>query len=163
MPLNPLSLPCRAHGRGRRHLARRAPRGCRPAQQPRPPPAAAPRAPTPTPPRSRLQAFHQRTHTPAPQVKQKWGLSMDAAFRATSNARNEAMFREASIFAAHLRQVEKDLTSWERGIECECPAAGSEGGRSAVPALAGPHSRARERAQRRSTRGGTGQLHAGAG
>lgn len=36
---------------------------------------------------------------------------------ATSNARNEAMFREASTFAAHLRQVEKDLTAWERDIE----------------------------------------------
>lgn len=50
-------------------------------------------------------------------VKQKWGLSMERNFRATSNSRNEAMFREASTFAAHLRQVEKDLTSWERDIE----------------------------------------------
>ena len=44
---------------------------------------------------------------------------MDATFRATSNARNEAMFREASTLAAHLRQVEKDLTAWERDIEGE--------------------------------------------
>lgn len=29
------------------------------------------------------------------------------------------MFREASVFAAHLRQVDKDLTAWERDIECE--------------------------------------------
>jgi hypothetical protein len=29
------------------------------------------------------------------------------------------MFKEASMFAAHLRQVEKDLTAWERDIECE--------------------------------------------
>ncbi|KIZ05410.1 hypothetical protein MNEG_2545 [Monoraphidium neglectum] len=50
-------------------------------------------------------------------VKQKWGLSLERNFRATSNSRNEAMFREASMFAAHLRQVEKDLTSWERDIE----------------------------------------------
>jgi hypothetical protein len=53
-------------------------------------------------------------------VKQKWGLSLgQQAFRPTSNARNEAMFREASTFAAHLRTVEKDLTAWERDIECE--------------------------------------------
>ncbi|KAI8464016.1 MAG: hypothetical protein J3K34DRAFT_441919 [Monoraphidium minutum] len=50
-------------------------------------------------------------------VKQKWGLSMEKNFRATSNSRNEAMFKEASMFAAHLRQVEKDLTAWERDIE----------------------------------------------
>jgi hypothetical protein len=42
---------------------------------------------------------------------------MEKNFRATSNSRNEAMFREASMFAAHLRQVEKDLTAWERDIE----------------------------------------------
>jgi hypothetical protein len=51
-------------------------------------------------------------------VKQKWGFSLDANFRATSNARNEAMFREASTFAGHLRQVDKDLTAWARDIEC---------------------------------------------
>lgn len=35
------------------------------------------------------------------------------------------MFREASMFAAHLRQVEKDLTAWERDIDCEhSPPAG---------------------------------------
>ncbi|KIZ01499.1 hypothetical protein MNEG_6464 [Monoraphidium neglectum] len=50
-------------------------------------------------------------------VKQKWGLSLEKNFRATSNSRNEAMFKEASMFAAHLRQVEKDLTAWERDIE----------------------------------------------
>ncbi|GBF94371.1 TBC1 domain family member 2A [Raphidocelis subcapitata] len=50
-------------------------------------------------------------------VKQKWGLTMEKNFRATSNSRNEAMFKEASMFAAHLRQVEKDLTAWERDIE----------------------------------------------
>ena len=49
---------------------------------------------------------------------------MERNFRATSNSRNEAMFREASVFAAHLRQVEKDLTAWERDIECEPPAGG---------------------------------------
>lgn len=27
------------------------------------------------------------------------------------------MFREASMFAAHLRQVEKDLSTWEKDIE----------------------------------------------
>lgn len=65
-----------------------------------------------------LQPFctHSLNHQ---QVKQKWGFSLDANFRATSNARNEAMFREASTFAGHLRQVDKDLTAWARDIECE--------------------------------------------
>jgi hypothetical protein len=40
--------------------------------------------------------------------------------QATSNARNEAMFREATTFAAHLRTVEKELSQWQRDIECEC-------------------------------------------
>jgi hypothetical protein len=50
-------------------------------------------------------------------VKQKWGLSLEKNFRATSNSRNEAMFKEASTFATHLRTVEKDLTTLERDIE----------------------------------------------
>jgi hypothetical protein len=51
------------------------------------------------------------------QAKQKWGLSVEKNFKATSNARNEAMFREATMFAAHLRTVEKDLGGWQRDIE----------------------------------------------
>lgn len=35
----------------------------------------------------------------------------------TSNARNEAMFREATIFAGHLGVVEKELTQWQRDID----------------------------------------------
>lgn len=35
----------------------------------------------------------------------------------TSNARNEAMFREATIFAGHLQVVEKELTQWQRDID----------------------------------------------
>ena len=54
---------------------------------------------------------------------------MERNFRATSNSRNEAMFREASVFAAHLRQVEKDLTAWERDIECACGGRCYSGGR----------------------------------
>jgi hypothetical protein len=37
----------------------------------------------------------------------------------TSNARNEAMFKEATVFAQHLRVVEKELNQWQRDIECE--------------------------------------------
>jgi hypothetical protein len=36
----------------------------------------------------------------------------------TSNARNEAMFKEATVFAQHLRIVEKELNQWQRDIEC---------------------------------------------
>jgi hypothetical protein len=36
----------------------------------------------------------------------------------TSNARNEAMFKEATVFAQHLRVVEKELNQWQRDIEC---------------------------------------------
>jgi hypothetical protein len=54
------------------------------------------------------------------QCKQKWGLSLEKNFKATSNSRNEAMFREASTFAGHLRQVEKDLTAWQRDLEGAC-------------------------------------------
>lgn len=35
----------------------------------------------------------------------------------TSNTRNEAMFREATIFAHQLQVVEKDLVDWQRGID----------------------------------------------
>lgn len=54
------------------------------------------------------------------QAKQKWGLSLEKNFKATSNSRNEAMFREATTFAGHLRQVEKDLTAWQRDLEGAC-------------------------------------------
>lgn len=50
-------------------------------------------------------------------AKQKWGMSMEKNFRTTSNARNEAMFKEATVFAQHLRIVEKELNQWQRDIE----------------------------------------------
>jgi len=50
-------------------------------------------------------------------AKQKWGLSLEKHFKVTSNARNEAMFREATIFAGHLQVVEKELTQWQRDID----------------------------------------------
>lgn len=50
-------------------------------------------------------------------AKQKWGMSLEKHFKVTSNARNEAMFREASIFAGHLGVVEKELTQWQRDID----------------------------------------------
>lgn len=50
-------------------------------------------------------------------AKQKWGLSLEKNFKATSNARNEAMFREATKFAGYLRIVEKDLQTWQREVE----------------------------------------------
>eukprot|EP00879_Flechtneria_rotunda_P003541 GHRR01003775.1.p1 GENE.GHRR01003775.1~~GHRR01003775.1.p1 ORF type:complete len:313 (+),score=114.22 GHRR01003775.1:394-1332(+) len=51
------------------------------------------------------------------QAKQKWHLSLEKNFRATSNARNEAMWHEATTFANHLRVVEKELAQWQRDIE----------------------------------------------
>lgn len=51
------------------------------------------------------------------QARQKWGLTLEKNFKATSNARNEAMFIEASKFSSHLRQFEKDLRGWETSIE----------------------------------------------
>eukprot|EP00882_Tetradesmus_deserticola_P033821 GHRQ01038670.1.p1 GENE.GHRQ01038670.1~~GHRQ01038670.1.p1 ORF type:complete len:241 (+),score=72.66 GHRQ01038670.1:169-891(+) len=50
-------------------------------------------------------------------AKQKWGMSMEKNFRATSNSRNDAMFKEATGFAQHLRTVEKELNQWQRDIE----------------------------------------------
>ncbi|KAF6254017.1 hypothetical protein COO60DRAFT_360665 [Scenedesmus sp. NREL 46B-D3] len=50
-------------------------------------------------------------------AKQKWGMSMEKNFRTTSNARNDAMFKEATVFAQHLRIVEKELNQWQRDIE----------------------------------------------
>jgi hypothetical protein len=44
---------------------------------------------------------------------------MEKNFKVTTNSRNEAMFKEASIFAGHLRVVEKELTQWQRDIESE--------------------------------------------
>ena len=37
----------------------------------------------------------------------------------TSNARNEAMFREASEFSAHIRTLERDLQAMEKQVAGE--------------------------------------------
>lgn len=50
-------------------------------------------------------------------ARQKWGMSVEKNFKPTSNSRNEAMFKEATKFANHLRQVETDLKTWQREIE----------------------------------------------
>ncbi|KAF6251551.1 hypothetical protein COO60DRAFT_607628 [Scenedesmus sp. NREL 46B-D3] len=50
-------------------------------------------------------------------AKQKWGMSMEKNFKVTSNTRNKAMFREATVFAGHLQIVEKELTQWQRSID----------------------------------------------
>lgn len=55
---------------------------------------------------------------------QKWKLSTDRKFKPTSNARNEAMFKEASKFASHLRTVEKDLLKMHKEVEgAQCAKA----------------------------------------
>ena len=43
-----------------------------------------------------------------------FGSVPDDHFQATSNARNEAMFKEAADFSLHLRTMEKDLRAMER-------------------------------------------------
>ena len=45
------------------------------------------------------------------QSKQKWNITTEKAFVSTSNARNEAMLREAGDFANHLKRCEKDIRS----------------------------------------------------
>ncbi|GFR46221.1 hypothetical protein Agub_g7764 [Astrephomene gubernaculifera] len=48
-------------------------------------------------------------------VRQKVGA--DRTFKATSNARNEAMFKEATEFCSHLRLLERDLRSMHKEID----------------------------------------------
>lgn len=48
-------------------------------------------------------------------MRQKVGT--DKAFVATSNARNEAMFKEATDFCNHLRLLERDLRSMHKEID----------------------------------------------
>ncbi|KAG2451877.1 hypothetical protein HYH02_003652 [Chlamydomonas schloesseri] len=50
-------------------------------------------------------------------VRQKVGT--DKTFVATSNARNEAMFKEATDFCAHLRTLERDLRSMHKEIDAK--------------------------------------------
>ena len=54
-----------------------------------------------------------------PQVRQKVGITTDKTFKATGNRRNEAMFREASDFAIHLRAMERDLRVMAKQVNCE--------------------------------------------
>eukprot|EP00798_Chlamydomonas_sp_ICE-L_P030029 gene30029-17923_t len=51
-------------------------------------------------------------------VRQKVGMNgADKAFKATENSRNEAMFREATTFAHHLRVMERDLRSMSKQVD----------------------------------------------
>ena len=43
-------------------------------------------------------------------------VPVDTAFQPTSNARNEAMFRDATAFSQHIRTLEKDLKAMEKQI-----------------------------------------------
>lgn len=43
----------------------------------------------------------------------------DKNFKPTSNRRNEAMFRECTDFAAHLRVLERDLRALQKQVEGE--------------------------------------------
>ncbi len=54
------------------------------------------------------------------QVRQKVGvLDTDRTFKTTANGRNEAMFREATDFAQHLRSMERDLRGISKQVDCE--------------------------------------------
>lgn len=48
-------------------------------------------------------------------VRQKVGA--DRSFRPTSNARNEAMFKEATDFALLIKTLERDIRTIERTVE----------------------------------------------
>jgi hypothetical protein len=48
-------------------------------------------------------------------------LGSDKSFKATTNARNEAMFKEATDFCAHLRLLERDLRSTHKDVEGKAP------------------------------------------
>lgn len=51
-------------------------------------------------------------------VRQK--VVFDKVFQTTSNARNEAMFKETTEFCTHLKGLEKDLRSLQREVEGGC-------------------------------------------
>lgn len=55
-------------------------------------------------------------------VRQK--VVTDRQFAPTSNARNEAMFKEATDFCTHLKTLEKDLRALHKEVECECVGCG---------------------------------------
>ncbi|PNH05628.1 hypothetical protein TSOC_008132 [Tetrabaena socialis] len=59
-------------------------------------------------------------------VRQKVGAG-DRAFKATSNSRNEAMFKETTDFCSHLRLLERDLRGIHREIEGRRNAAAAVG------------------------------------
>lgn len=48
-------------------------------------------------------------------VRQK--VSSDRNFRPTSNARNEAMFKEATDFAQLIKTLERDIRNTEKTVE----------------------------------------------
>lgn len=63
-------------------------------------------------------ASSSSAHRMRPQVRQTLGgpIGADKNFLVTSNARNEAMFREASEFSAHIRTLERDLQAMEKQV-----------------------------------------------
>lgn len=63
-------------------------------------------------------ASSRAAHRMRPQVRQTLGgpIGADKNFLVTSNARNEAMFREASEFSAHIRTLERDLQAMEKQV-----------------------------------------------
>ncbi|GLI69667.1 hypothetical protein VaNZ11_014345 [Volvox africanus] len=80
-------------------------------------------------------------------VRQKVGT--DRTFKATSNARNQAMFKEATEFCKHLRVLERDLRSIHKAIDAKfanlrnilcspLPRAFEEGRDGAVPCTEEP-------------------------
>lgn len=53
-------------------------------------------------------------------VRQKVGvLDTDRTFKTTANGRNEAMFREATDFAQHLRSMERDLRGISKQVDLQ--------------------------------------------
>lgn len=60
-------------------------------------------------------------HAQVLQSLQLLHVPVDQSFQPTSNARNEAMFKEATDFSQHIRTIEKDLRAMERQL------AGKEG------------------------------------
>ena len=51
------------------------------------------------------------------QAKQKWHITLDRGFPATTNLRNEAMMHDAAEFAVHLKRCEKDIRTLKNATE----------------------------------------------
>jgi hypothetical protein len=53
-------------------------------------------------------------------VRQTLAPVTDKNFQITSNARNEAMFREAQDFSVHIKTMERDLLALEKQVAGKC-------------------------------------------